>query len=230
MADKNTREIVTHAVLVALTPLVPVPFLDDIVKNYLQRRMVRKLGESYQYNFSDAEVKVLADEEGGGCLKGCLGMIIIYPFKKIFRKIFFFLEWKRAIDLASYTLHHGLLLDYAMSEGWCAPASLKSAAEVREAVDSVLREVNTKPLEAVLRTAFNQSKSLILDAAKMLKEQLQRLSGKKDEESIASALQEIEPEKRKYLSAVTDAVLNSFKTLPSDYFTNLKERLKARLG
>lgn len=226
---KNNREIVQYAVLVALTPLVPVPFLDDIVKSYLQRKMVRKLGESYQYNFSDAEIKALADEESSGCLKGCLGMIVIYPFKKIFRKIFFFLEWKRAIDLASYTLHHGILVDYAMSEGWCAPASLKSAAEVREAIDAVLREVNTKPLEAVLKAAFNQSKNLIVDAANMMKEQLQRLSGKKDEESVALALQKIEPEERNRLNSITDSILNSFKTLPSDYFTNLKERLKAKL-
>ncbi len=226
---KNKPEIVQYAVLVALTPLVPVPFLDDIVKNYLQRKMVRKLGESYQYNFSEAEIKVLADEESGGCLKGCLSMIIMYPFKKIFRKVFFFLEWKRAIDLASYTLHHGILIDYAMSEGWCAPASLKSAAEVRAAVDTVLREVNTKPLEAVLKAAFNQSKNLIVDAANVMKEQLQLLSGKKDEESVALVLQKMEPEERNRLDSIADSVLNSFKTLPSDYFTNLKERLKAKL-
>lgn len=224
------REIVQYAVLVALTPLVPVPFLDDILKNYLQRRMVRKLGENYQYNFSDAEIRVLADEESRGCLKGCISMMIVYPLKKIFRKIFFFLEWKRAIDVASYTLHYGILIDYAMSEGWCAPTSLKSAAEVRKAVDALLHEVNTRPLEALLQAAFNQSKGLIVDTANILKEQLQRLSGKKDEESITSALQKIEPEGHTRLSAITDSILNSFKTLPSDYFTNLKERLRARLN
>ena len=39
----NQGTIATHAVLAGLTPLIPVPVVDDIAKNYFRRRMVRGL-------------------------------------------------------------------------------------------------------------------------------------------------------------------------------------------
>src|SRR5688572_3365162 len=92
----NQTLIVSHSVLAGLTPLIPIPLLDDLVRTYFVRRLVRKLAAANRYILSDEEIKVLADERESGCLRGCMTTAFLLPFKLIFRKVFFFLEWKRA--------------------------------------------------------------------------------------------------------------------------------------
>ena len=40
---RQQRGLVTYSVLAGLTPLIPVPFVDDLVKNYFRRRLLRSL-------------------------------------------------------------------------------------------------------------------------------------------------------------------------------------------
>src|SRR5262245_48986903 len=96
--ETNQKLILSHAVLIGLTPLIPIPFVDDLVKSYFQRRMVRKLSAIYGKILSDQEIKTLADDPDQGCLWGCLSNVLLFPLKLLFRLIFFFLEWKRAVD------------------------------------------------------------------------------------------------------------------------------------
>ena len=104
----------THAVLTGLTPLIPVPLVDDLVKSYFRKRLVRSLGSSAGRLLSEEEVDALAAESGGGCLGGCLTTVLVYPLKAVFRKLFYFLEWKRAADVTSRTYHFGYLVGHAL--------------------------------------------------------------------------------------------------------------------
>src|ERR671912_751047 len=101
----SQRGLVTHAIFVGLTPLIPVPVVDDLAQAYFRRRLVRTLAASHGRTLSAEELDALTSEPGGGCLRGCAVQVVLYPLKKIFRKIFFFLEWKRAADLTSQTYH-----------------------------------------------------------------------------------------------------------------------------
>src|ERR1043165_7283042 len=98
MTSANQRQIILHSILAVLTPLIPIPFVDDLVKAYFKRRMVRKLAAAQSQYLNDADVARLADDPDSGCLLGCLTTVLVYPLKAIFRKVFFFLEWKRAVD------------------------------------------------------------------------------------------------------------------------------------
>ncbi len=75
----NQRSLITHAVLVGLTPLIPVPVLDDLVKSYFRKRLVRSLAASNGRSLSDAELNALVSEKEGGCLRGCLLTALVYP-------------------------------------------------------------------------------------------------------------------------------------------------------
>ncbi|PYT01215.1 MAG: hypothetical protein DMF65_08050 [Acidobacteria bacterium] len=110
----NQRSLVTHAVLAGLTPLIPVPVVDDLAKNYFRKRLVRRLAAANGRGLSIEELAALTREREGGCVRGCLVAAVVYPLKAVFRKIFYFLEWKRAVDLASRTYHFGYLVNYAM--------------------------------------------------------------------------------------------------------------------
>jgi hypothetical protein len=128
--------LVTHAVLTGLTPLIPVPLVDDLVKSYFRKRLVRSLAASAGRVLSDEEANTLASESEGGCLRGCVGAVLIYPLKAVFRKIFYFLEWKRAVDLTSRTYHFGYLVGHALRRREGAPSLLDAhgARAVNEAI------------------------------------------------------------------------------------------------
>jgi hypothetical protein len=141
----NQRSIITHAVLTGLTPLIPVPFVDDLVKGYFQRRLVRSLAAAHGRELTPEEIATLTEDRRSGCTRGCLGQVFIFPLKMIFRKVFFFLEWKRAVDLTSHSYHQGYLLDYSLREGWLGQTPhAGSAAAVRTAIDEVCREAPSK--------------------------------------------------------------------------------------
>src|SRR5947208_15949086 len=101
----NQRILVTHAVLAGLTPLIPVPVVDDLAKNYFRKRMVRRLAAANGRGLGVEELTALTREREGGCLRRCLVPAIVYPLKAVFRKVFYFLEWKRAVALSSRTYH-----------------------------------------------------------------------------------------------------------------------------
>jgi hypothetical protein len=135
-AGNNQRLIVSHSILAGLTPLIPIPIIDDLAKVYFVRRLVRKLAAANDYPINDEGVKSLADEPDSGCLRGCAIATLLLPFKLIFRKVFFFLEWKRAVDTTSHVYYQGYLVDLSLAEGWCAPIGQRSLLEVRAAIDA----------------------------------------------------------------------------------------------
>jgi hypothetical protein len=227
MPDRNQRLIITHAVLTGLTPLIPIPILDDLVKSYFQRRLVKQLAESYRRPLSEQDVHALADDPSGGCVSGCLGGAFLLPFKLIFRKLFFFLEWKRAADTVSRTYHQGYLLEYALGEGWFP--NQRSAVDVRSAIDAVLREVGTGPVERAVRLTFSQSRSALKSAASLLRRSLQSISGKPDEVRVAQAAEAVETEEEREIEGVITRLQKSIQSIPDDYFDNLRKRLADRL-
>ncbi len=229
-AVNSQRTIITHAVLVGLTPLIPVPVVDDLAKSYFQRRLVRSLAAMRGRSLGAEDVETLAvDRGGGGCLAGCLGLVIVYPLKKIFRKIFFFLEWKRAVDLTSAAFHHGYLVDYVLAEWDALGAGTKSAAEVRDAIDAVCREAPIKPLEGAVGATFRQSKNLLVAGARLLEGSFRRLGGRADEQQVAQAVESVEQEEEREIEGVVNRLQGSVNSIPQSHFDNLRAQLAARL-
>ncbi|HEX3557974.1 MAG TPA: hypothetical protein VHU19_02145 [Pyrinomonadaceae bacterium] len=226
------RGLVTHAVLVGLTPLIPVPVVDDLARNYFRRRLVRRLAAAGGRSLSDAELGALTSERGRGCLRGCLAAVVVYPLKAVFRKVFYFLEWKRAVDLASRTYHFGYLLGYAMRprEGGASLLDLCGAAAVGEAVQTVCREAPIKPVEAAVAGTFRQSRRGLRAAANLLARSLRRLTGRARAEEVAEAIEQVEPQEERELDPVVTRLQRSIASVPEDHFRNLRARLDARLG
>lgn len=230
----NRRGLVTYAVFVGLTPLIPVPLVDDLAQSYFRRRLVRMLAASHGRQLSPEDFEALASERGGGgCLRGCAVQAVVYPLKKVFRKVFFFLEWKRAADLTSQTYHYGYLLNYALQprEGGGPIISLRGAGEVREAIEAVCREAPIKPVESAVGGTFRQSKRVLQSAAGLLGQTLRRITGgRPDREQVARAIETIEPEEEREIDTVVTRMQKAIGNIPEEHFRNLRARLDARLG
>ena len=222
--------LITHALLVGLTPLIPLPLADDLAKQFLQQRMVRSLARTHGVTIDEKDLpgmlSVLPAKKG--CLSGCLLSAIAYPLKKLARKIFFFLEIKRAVDLTSYTYHYGYLLDYAMREGWFAKRGLK---EIDAALDDICLAAPIKPVEAAIRATFQQSKRLLLLPVSLVEAQLTRIGGEPTPEQVAEGLRAAKSdENQQALNSLAARLQNALAAVPDEHFTKLRETFVARLN
>lgn len=230
LSGANQRQIILHAVLAGLTPLIPIPFVDDLVKTYFKRRMVRKLAASHEQGFPDSDVATLADDPDTGCLRGCLTTVLVYPLKAVFRKIFFFLEWKRAIDVVSHTYYQGFLVESAMAARWVAPAGAKDAREVRAAIDQVLTQLNTSLIERAVTGIFRQSKSALRSAARLLQNGLRHLRGKPSEQQVAEVIEALEAQEEREVEGVINQLQSAINKIPAEHFEHLRAQLAAALS
>jgi hypothetical protein len=226
------RTLLAHAILAGLTPLIPVPVVDDLAKNYFRRRLVRRLAAANGRSLSGRELDALVRERGRGCVRGCLAAVFIYPLKAAFRKVFYFLEWKRAVDLTSRTYHFGYLAGYSLQPraGGASLVDMCGAASVGEAIGVVCREAPIKPVEAAVGGAFRQSRRGLSGAANLLARSLRLLTGRARDEEVAEAIERVEPEEEREIEPVVSRLQRSIASVPEDHFRALCERLEARLG
>jgi hypothetical protein len=215
-----------------LTPLIPVPVVDDLAKNYFRRRLVRGIAAASGRGVSDAELAALLKERERGCLRGCLVAVLVYPLKAAFRKVFYFLEWKRAVDLASRTYHFGYLTAYALRprQGGATLVDLCGAEAVNRAIQAVCREAPIKPVEAAVAATFRGSRRVLRAAANLLASPLRRLRGRARPEEVAEAIERVEPEEERELDPVVTRLQRSIASVPEEHFRRLREQLDARLG
>ena len=150
--------ILTHTVLIALTPLIPIPFLDDVIKTALQRRLARLITGAHGQNPSAAEIDALLDEGFAGCVGGCAYTIFVYPVRKLARKLFIILEWRRALSLVSHTYYFFFLLDAALADGYTLTSLPEEpngqAARLRQAIATARQGANFNLISTIFRRSL----------------------------------------------------------------------------
>lgn len=108
----------------------PVPILDDLIKSFFYKNLVRSLAAAYHLSLSPGEVAALGEERGQGCMNGCLIGVVEYLAKRLARKVIFVLEWRRAIDLVTHAYYVRHLTDYAFQQGWYIPGDPNQALQL----------------------------------------------------------------------------------------------------
>lgn len=223
--------LVMHALLVGLTPLIPLPLADDLAQQYLQQRMIRTLAYTYGVPTTDKDLQDATKftPAGKGCLSGCLVSALTYPFKKLARKIFFALEIKRAVDLTSYTYHYGYLLDYALQQALVGGPNGRSWGEMDAILDDVCRTAPLKPVEAAIGVVFRQSKNLLLLPVRLIEKQLR--GNKPTPESVQAGLQAARTEEnQEALNTLAERMQNALAAVPQTHFDNLRSQLREKLN
>lgn len=155
----NHPNILTYSILVGLTPLIPIPFLDDIVKSEFQRRMVRQIAAARGQQPTPAQVDAVLEEDFfRGCIGGCAYALLYYPVKEILSKLFFIVEWRRAFNLVSATYYTGFLLDAALMDGYSMDAPRENTAQakrLRLAIERTRQGANYELIKHVVREHLN---------------------------------------------------------------------------
>jgi hypothetical protein len=161
VAPKAQLDVLVHAVVTGLTPLIPIPFIDNWALDRVQARMARRIGEAHGVDLSEAQANALGKETGRSMgLFDIPKKLAFYPVKRLFRTVLFVLVIKDMADATSRTYRVGYLLDHAFSRGW---AKLPPE-RLRTAVDEVCRRVDEAPMRRAFRRMFEQSRGLLRDA------------------------------------------------------------------
>jgi hypothetical protein len=228
-----------YALLTGLTPLIPVPLADDLAKAHLRRRLVHLLAQAHGLNLSANTTEALAREPGsGGCLLGgCLAQALLYPLKKVFRKIFFFLEWKRAIDLTSYTYHWGYLLDYALQEGLLTSSGSDhknpGVDDLRTALEKACQDVPLQPLERAVGATLRQSRAVLLSAANRIGTRLRGgAAGRVEEQqAVSEAMGPMGPAQNEQVLGVAALLQQRIASMvPEEHFQQLRQRFRTHVA
>ena len=225
------REIATstlligHSILVGLTPLVPVPILDDRLRSYFERRLAREIAVRHGITLGEDDLRVVGEGPGQDFWAELRRGALLLPVRLLLRKVFLFLNVKRASDAASTTYNRGYLLDVALAAKAHPPH--RRAEELRAAVDATLVDTPHSPIGAAVRLSFEGSKSLLRQALTAFVAVLKRLGGEPGEVDLAEAVGQSEG--RDVFAALIGRVREAVANVPASHFQALETRLLERL-
>jgi hypothetical protein len=154
-------KIYAQATFAGLSPLIPVPILDWIVEEYFRRRMPQAIAHARGYGLSREVVGVL-NRGGESCLASCLVFplrLLVEILKSLSRKLLYVLSIKEASDRISYYWHQAFLMDYMLMAGHLG--EVESAVAARQAMDRVLRRIQTSPLEQLAGQVVESSGQIL---------------------------------------------------------------------
>jgi hypothetical protein len=218
--------LLTVVVLVGASALLPVPFLDDFAKAYLERRMLRTIAEREKMKLTSEEVERLTQEPPKGCcMMGCLGKALFFPIKKILRKILFFLEIKRSMDQSSTALAEAWLFALALRRGlWSPGRDIAEADLLREVIDASCQCQGVKPLETAFGHAFRGAKDTLMDFAG-------RFTGKDvdDKEQMDAAMNKLQSEERERLVKLSKSLNEALSEVGEVYLQSFAKEFEKQL-
>ncbi len=189
--------IALASVFAGLCPAIPIPFLDDLALRFFRRRAI--VAELARTDVHPGRAQLDVYFETPTRMLGCVTGLVIYPLKKIFKKLFIFLAVKDCVDAASQTFHELWMIRHAARSGRLSPQSLTREPDgllpVRRAVEATAKEVDTSPVTQTLRKGFASSKTLVREAGKSLGHAIRAGGGtRQDPEAVERAVEAAEPQ------------------------------------
>lgn len=188
------RTRIVAGILYAAARFVPVPLIDDLVREQVARWLVRGVlpaglpRESTRVLYADA----------GGCLAGALRALFMIPIKLLLfpiRKVLAVVLGVRWVcrDVAEMILL-GRVIDHALAQGILSdhrtPAEIaRDAHDLRTAFDVAMKGTDSKFLVALLGTAITPVRGLVAPALRALRS----LRASRDEAPAPETTEQLEP-------------------------------------
>jgi uncharacterized protein (DUF697 family) len=226
------RTVLSHAALVALTPLIPLPFVDEVAKNRLQRRMVRMLAQSYDLLLQPADLALLADDRPGNVAGSIVKGLVFTPLRQVLRKTFMILAGNKIAEVASSCYHRGFLIERAFARGLCAPDGPQSVDAVRQAIDEVMAEVPvaSSPVTAALRAGLLRSQDAFQQLSRKLRARLTGLGRQPAQATVDQAMDDETVEADPALDGIVAQLRHALNEVPARHFDDLEHSLCRKLG
>ena len=152
--------IIFSTLLVGLSPLIPIPAVDDLVTAALCRWRVKYLAAQYGLTLTKEEIRTLADLQQVGCLGGVTKRAFGYVLKEILQNMLIWLEAGRVANLLAQSYYDGVLLDYAFAEGLYKTGHPAEAQHLRKNIILVRQGANFRQLTDLLKSSSSHTRKL----------------------------------------------------------------------
>ena len=230
--------VMYHSLLIGAALFVPIPFLDDRLATFLWKHMISDLAKSHKKNLTKEQLQALSYQSRFALSDGCLFLGKRF-FRELFQEILFFLEWRKAINLAADAYYSGYLLNELFAYENFDPAK---AGQYAVALQKAKQGVNMKLVQGVFRGTFRSSKGVLAAIVKWLssitvgyvKDSWARRKSKKNAEGASEQQMEnfFEMHKSRFQTLLKDLIASmqaGIGNLPKEHFDELRERLFAEL-
>ena len=158
------RMVVWDSLLGGACPLLPLPVVDDLALAGVRRRMVTRLVSRWGVELAPHQLAHLAGGRRPWTASRVAAKMVLYPIKKLFKKVLYFLAVKEGVDTFSELFHQGYLLHAALTRGELGGggrASDERVTAVAAAVHGTLAAMDTRPLRRVVVGVLRNSKRLL---------------------------------------------------------------------
>lgn len=223
-----------HAVLIGAALFMPIPFLDEKLAIFLWKHMVRDLAKSHNKTLTNDQIVALSYQSQFGLSEGCL-FLLWRIFKEFFQEIFFFLEWRKAINLATDAYYSGYLLNELFAYESFDPSK---SGQYAIAMQKAKQRVNVKLVRGVFRANFRSGKGVLTSVAKWLssvtvgyaKDSWARRKNKKNAEAASDQQMEnfFEMHRSRFQELLKDLIASlqsGVGSLPKGHFDDLRTKL-----
>lgn len=156
--------VLFHSLLIGAALFVPIPLLDDRLARFFWKRMVADLAQDHKKNLTKEQIDALSYQSRFALSDGCM-FFLKRLFKEFLQEILFFLEWRKAINLATDAYYSGYLLNELFAYEGFDPAKIPQYAV---ALQKAKQGVNMKLVQGVFRSQFRSSKGVLMSVTKWL--------------------------------------------------------------
>jgi hypothetical protein len=226
--------VMYHSLLIGAALFVPIPFLDDRLATFLWKHMVSDLAKSHKRELTKDQILAFSYASRFALSDGCL-FVGKRLLREIFQEILFFLEWRRAISLATDAYYSGYLLNelFAYEEFDAAKAGQYAVALQRAKLG-----INTKLVQGVFKSTFRSGKGLLASVVKWLssitvgyvRDSWSRRKNKKNAAGLSEQQMEsfFEMHRSRFQTLLKDLIASlqtGIGDLPQEHFDELRNKL-----
>jgi hypothetical protein len=229
---RNEWTVLYHTILIGVSSLIPFPFIDDVIAGYFRRRLIWRLAKKSGRQLSSQQVRQLGQEQGFGCVSGCL-MVVGYLLEETIQTFLPWLKWQKGIDRATDAYYSGYLWDVMFSS---ASFDANQAGAYGRAVERAKKGTNPALVKNLIRGTFTSSKGLLRDVARGLVRfwgyylrlpfRLFRRRGRRGSNPLDESVEEEQPRIFALAGEITGNLRDRLGAVPQEHY----DRLRARLG
>lgn len=223
-----------HSLLIGAALFVPIPFLDDKLASFLWKHMISDLAKSHNKSLTKEQLLALSYQSRFALSDGCL-LVGKRFFRELFQEILFFLEWRKAINLATDAYYSGYLLNELFAYERFDPAN---AGQYAVALQKAKQGINMKLVRGVFKNTFQSGRGVLASIVKWLssitvgyvKDSWARRRNKKKEDSTSEKQFEsfFEMHRSKFQELLKDLIAHlqsGIGGLPREHFDHLRDKL-----
>lgn len=226
--------VIYHSLLIGAALFVPIPFLDDRLATFLWKHMVSDLAKVHKRNLTREQLLALSYSSRFSLSEGCL-FFARRIFRELLQEVLFFLEWRKAVNLAADAYYSGYLLNELFAYEGFDPAR---AGQYALAIQRAKQSTNMKLVQGVFKSTFRSGKGVLASVAKWLssitvgyvKESWARWRKRKDAGGASEEQMEnfFEMHRSRFQTLLHDLILqlqSGIGSLPKEHFDTLSNKL-----